>query len=379
MPVALVTLKQFRDSVRGHSNGSTDRIEWILRLYHAKAANTQVEERLRLVSELIALCRKFKSENGLADPRYGAIINAGMTGEKELSNITRARAAWGSAKRIFAPSTHSHGKTNTLQHYGKHGAVATQKQNYWLEGLDPKHRSWGHEGAGLFDRWLADVASPLGFFAWLEANNFGMGIPEVQYLAPDQRWKYMCVFGDDKVMYRHILGARGTGAIPLERFTTWGMSTAHSGANFAIWACSPGGIFYTNTHKVSEFHHSTFLAGGRVLAAGEWVVAAGKLLLISHKTGHHAASPQNLLAAVRLLSTRLDLSRTVVQIVDFATHRTLYITATEFLSSNGNFSACAECTDFSGLKLDMKLLAQNRCNLHQDWDLKTNPKPRAFA
>jgi hypothetical protein len=378
MPGALVTLKQFRDSIRGHSNGSTDRVEWLLRLYHAKAG-TEVAERVRLASELVEVCKKYRAGNGIADPRFAGMVNAGMTAEKDLANMTRAKAGWGAARKIFAPSAHAHGKTNTLQHYNKHAADPTQKQNYWLEGLDPKHRSWGHEGAGLFAQWLADVGSPLNFFAWLEANNLGRGIKEVQYLAPDQRWKYMCVFGDDKVMYRHMHGVRGNGTIPLERFTTWGLETAHSGANFAIWACSPGGIFYTNTHKVSEFHHSTFLSGGRVLAAGEWVVAAGKLLLISHKTGHHAASPMNLLSALRLLDLRLDLSRTAVQVTDYSTHRTIYTTAREFLTNSGSVSACGECRDLSGNILDMKALAQYRCAMHQDWDLKVNVKPRAFA
>ena len=37
---------------------------------------------------------------------------------------------------------------------GQHADKPTSAKNYGLEGLDPKHRSWGHMDAQIFDDWL---------------------------------------------------------------------------------------------------------------------------------------------------------------------------------------------------------------------------------
>ena len=138
---------------------------------------------------------------------------------------------------------------------------------------------------------------------------------------------------------------RRSGTVPLARFSTHDRSTAHSKECFAIWVCSPSGIFFTANHVVSEFPRSTFLGGTRVLAAGEWVVSAGKILLISHKTGHHAAGPANLYNALRQLESRVDLSRTAALLRDFAKNQEVYVTVQEFLAKGGRV---AECTPIAG-------------------------------
>ncbi len=126
------------------------------------------------------------------------------------------------------------------------------------------------------------------------------------------------------------------------------MSTAFSGSGFAIWVCSPGGIFYSASHEVSRFHHSSFLAGGRVLAAGEWVVHDGTIQLITHKTGHYLASPQNLLRALWLLQPRTDLSRTVVAQTNYATGQTRYVKAVDFIRTGGDAERCEAIGDDHG-------------------------------
>lgn len=375
------TVATWRASTKGKAAlDAAARVEVVLRVYHAKAG-TEIEERRMLLQELAELARAHLKDNAMGTPYYGLFLDLGMQADKQLASMDKATKAWGAARKIFGASGSPHGKSNALQHYKAGEATPTSQQNYWLEGLDPKHRSWGHMDPKFFADWVADTSTTKGFFDWLEDKNLAQNLPQVQYLAPDERWKYMCVFGDDKIMYRHQahLGAPGAGKVPLERFTTWGLETAHSGRNYAIWVCSPGGIFYSNVHKVSEFHHSTFLAGGRVLAAGEWVVTAGKLLLISHKTGHHAASPENLYRALKLLETRLDISRTVVHVRDFAAKADKFVTATEFIAKNGNPSSCAPITDHKGMLLDMKTEAQKRCDAHVDWDGRHATKPRQFA
>ena len=351
--------------------GLASRAEFLLRAYHMKAG-PEVQARSDMLNDIIAICTAYLKNNSIGSSHFADFTLLGMQASKQLTAIKKAGKAWTAAKKVFGGGRGPHGTSNSLVHYSFKESEPTRVNNYWLEGLDPKHRSWGHLGGTLFDDWNNDSTTNLNFYDWLESKNLGQDLKQVQYLSTEDRWKYMCVFGDDKIMYRHdlALGGRGKGEIPLLRFTTYDLETAHSGKNYAIWVCSPGGIFYTNTHKVSEFHHSSFLAGGRTLAAGEWVIAAGKLLLISHKTGHYAASPTNLYQALLLLDKRVDLSRTVVQLTDYSTKKHKFATAKDFLQYRGNVEQCNPILGKDGQPMDMKTEAQLRCEQHIDWDFK---------
>ncbi|HWG79593.1 MAG TPA: hypothetical protein VN681_07460 [Stellaceae bacterium] len=351
-----------------------DRATTLLRVYH-RVGGGDIDERRRLLTDLLATCRAYVKDRNLADPLFAAFTDLGMQADKQLKRIDKARHGWGQVRKVLGPSFSQHGMTKTVQNYSINEAKPTSDDNYWLEALDPRHRSWGHLDRSFFDQWMAD-ATDKSFFDWLADRNLA-DMPGVAYLAPDQRWKYLCIFGDDRIMYRHqdALGARGKGGIPLERLSTSQMSTAHNGICFAIWVCSPGGSFYTASHKVSEFHHSSFLAGARVLAAGEWVFGAGKLLLITNKTGHYAASAANLYSALKLLDKRLDLSWTVVMVKNFTTNTEGFYTATEFLAKGGNTSACAPAQE----GFDFKAAAVERCQSGQDWEQKMQSAPRAYS
>ncbi len=373
--VTMPTAAEWKTASRTLNDETKDRAYQMLLVYQIKRKTHEPAEQVRLLRDLRTICATYKSSHGPADPGYALYIQLGMQTDKELQLIQTAQGGWDKIRQVFGPANHAHGPTRHLQHYGQGNVDPTSGRNYWLEGLDPQHRSWGHMDAKLFDGWYNDQATSKNFWDWLEEHHIADDAPGVQYLAPDQRWQFMCVFGNDRIMYRHCaeLGGRGEGSVPLQRFTTFGQRTAHSGKNFAIWVCSPGGIFYTHAHVVSQFHHSTFLAGGRVLGAGEWVVSAGKILLITHKTGHYAASPRNLFHALLLLKTRVDLSRTVVQVQNFENRTLTHVTASEYLAHQGDASQCAE------IQGDVVAWARARCNGHMDWDNRFAPTPRAFS
>jgi hypothetical protein len=71
------------------------------------------------------------------------------------------------------------------------------------------------------------------------------------------------------------------------KFHTGDHSTAFSGSGWAIFVMSPNRTVYSASHNVGQFHHSSFLAGGPVLAAGEWAVNNGKVVAITAKSGHY--------------------------------------------------------------------------------------------
>ncbi len=70
-------------------------------------------------------------------------------------------------------------------------------------------------------------------------------------------------------------------------FSTLEMFSKFKGAGFAIFVMDGGGRFYADRHKVSLFHHSSFLGGADVSGAGEMRVADGKLTHITNKSGHY--------------------------------------------------------------------------------------------
>jgi hypothetical protein len=80
------------------------------------------------------------------------------------------------------------------------------------------------------------------------------------------------------------------------------LQTVFSGIGWGIWVLSPDGDFYTGSHKVGEFHHSSFLSGEPVKAAGEWQVSNGQIDYITGKTGHYRCDVNALLLALRQLA-----------------------------------------------------------------------------
>ena len=56
-----------------------------------------------------------------------------------------------------------------------------------------------------------------------------------------------------------------------------GMFSKFEGSGFAIYVLDADGAMYADRHKVSLFHHSSFLGGGDVTGAGELRVEGGTL------------------------------------------------------------------------------------------------------
>src|SRR5579883_3113233 len=86
-----------------------------------------------------------------------------------------------------------------------------------------------------------------------------------------------------------------------ENESTIGYQTHFSGHGWGIFVCSADGKLYVHSHEVNVFHHSTFLAGGSVAAAGEIVIDDGQIKMISCKTGHYRSGPDEMARLVQLI------------------------------------------------------------------------------
>ena len=113
-----------------------------------------------------------------------------------------------------------------------------------------------------------------------------LGAGGVAYLNAREREEYEYVLNGDGRLVKKKGG---------EKLDTCGMRTEERGGGWAIFVAQRGTIgggakgirMYSNSHTPGRFHHSSFLAGDPVMAAGEWLVKNGKILAIDDKTGHY--------------------------------------------------------------------------------------------
>ena len=80
--------------------------------------------------------------------------------------------------------------------------------------------------------------------------------------------------------------------------------------NYAIFVISPKGSLYAGKAALGKFHHSSFLAGGAVLSAGERQTnSQGFLTFVSNKSGHYKPKLSNILAGLSFFQGKgVDLS-----------------------------------------------------------------------
>jgi len=130
-----------------------------------------------------------------------------------------------------------------------------------------------------------------------------------------------------------------------EAFDTIKLETAFSGLGFAIWVLSKTDKFYAGSHRVGQFHHSSFLSGGKVMCGGEMVVQGGKLRLLTGKSGHYKPKLKHLVYAVQTLRKQsIDLSTFRVQIWTSTCTAPVAPTGQEFLARQDEWEAWSGCS-----------------------------------
>jgi len=103
---------------------------------------------------------------------------------------------------------------------------------------------------------------------------------------------------DERAAYELSLGSiirRGLNPKPYDTSESY---TNGIGKSHAIFVMDGIGTFFTGDHKIGAFHHSSFLAGGNVAAAGSMKVEGGKLKEISNKSGHYTPNDSHLRMAL---------------------------------------------------------------------------------
>jgi hypothetical protein len=88
-----------------------------------------------------------------------------------------------------------------------------------------------------------------------------------------------------------VPGPEFTHAQSGEKLDTSQMYSKFSGRGWGIFVMDRAGNMYVGRHRVGLFHHSSFLAGKKVAAAGEIRVIDGRIQGITAKSGHYMPGP----------------------------------------------------------------------------------------
>jgi hypothetical protein len=157
---------------------------------------------------------------------------------------------------------------------------------YMLEALDPQHRLEHFQGLAEAARAWARDPSELYFFTWLEESTnpmYKVPMGTVDYFDEEQREAYRLRLGPS-IQYAKSKKA-------LERDN--------------IYAVSQSNTFYASDRTKTDkgvVHHSSFLAGQAVKAAGHIVFKQpGQLAQINLTSGHYKPKPEHMKNALTIL------------------------------------------------------------------------------
>lgn len=186
------------------------------------------------------------------------------------------------------------------------GGLTAIECTHWLEILDPLHR-YGTFLQPYYDVWLS-LGAPGSFFQWLD-NGDGVRVDlegavgfrgrtvsrqilersRVRYCTEKERQRYRVVVKDGLLRWtsENAPGDKGR------------LSCVNTDLNVKwIFVIDVSGELYMCRKRKGHFHHSSFVAGGPVLAAGRISVDEGHVVCIGPNSGHYRTKWDQLMFAV---------------------------------------------------------------------------------
>ncbi|KAI1313431.1 hypothetical protein EDD11_002639 [Mortierella claussenii] len=207
---------------------------------------------------------------------------------------------------------------------------------HWLEMSDKKHR-YGSNLKPYHEYWLKQDTSQ-NFFYWLdkgegrevdleERPRARLEEQRVQYLGEHERLQYAVEAIDGLLYYK--LSGKPVHTLPTsvqagdhvdvsqilpdandhdDEATRLEKKRIRNKSKF-IYVTDPSGTLYVAQKVKGQFHHSSFLGGGTVCAAGGIIVNHGKLIKINPKSGHYRPGQRHfdrLLNSLKAMGISLD-------------------------------------------------------------------------
>mgnify|MGYP003478600941 FL=1 len=270
-------------------------IEHLLKLYYTTHELEVVEQ--QLLVGLVDACDNYINSKAIKkSKRTPAVLELKDQVIRRLSEKAIAQQKW----QMLRDSPIFKGKGKMLD------------QRYWRETIGP-HFAGGDFTQNAFAEWESSRSSK-NFADWLDSIYIprilaGPSSPmqsvatkiqstKVEYLNDEERKNKLITIQNGL-----FIDAFGQ---PCDTGT---MSTVYSGNGWGIFVIDTDKNIYISSHKMAEFHHSSFLSGAAVFAAGEMAIRQGRLVSISGKSGHYKPGPEILQKTLFLLHYNgIDLS-----------------------------------------------------------------------
>ncbi|POM78965.1 Iq calmodulin-binding motif protein [Phytophthora palmivora] len=179
-------------------------------------------------------------------------------------------------------------------------------RDFWLEALDEQHR-YGFHLRAFHKVWKHEMTQDVrncredaSFFHWLDhGNGKNVDLPEctqqelrttcVEYCNAEQRKKYEVKFvsDDGNVGVQYAVSGR---AVHTDERSKW------------IFVMDLSGRMYLGRKRKGRFHHSSFVSGAPIFAAGKIIIKNGVIIAIEPHSGHFKPRLENLLALCSMLA-----------------------------------------------------------------------------
>jgi hypothetical protein len=286
-----------------------------------------------------------------ADPNRKWHTNTSKATDKErgysqeglASNLNKdvTKMRWGMAGRFATQQV-------ALANTAKTGNAVVKGPDLLHEIVDPLHR-FGALTAEMKDLYfvafsVTEIWKISHFYFWIASMCLGMPDYIRSYL--QQRWTdpddhHMIeefiqggvnyIKSANRKEYR-LLSLGGKLYQENRLFDTRNSTTAHSGVGWAIFVVSPNGRWFAGPHKSGRFHHSSFLGGGTVMAAGEMQVFGGVPVKMSAKSGHYQPTLNQFTNGMQALRRKgIDFSK--CELLLYENKKQVLVKATTFLDN----------------------------------------------
>ncbi len=314
MPTDLMSAKEWLSKSNAgffarRKNPLLKKIDWLVETYH-KSPKERVVERAACLTAIAGQChvwleaKKAKGSNSTRAPAVQQLrqdaLDVGFTLDKQVDDWAKAR---GSTTRERSASIY--GENKDLHRYGndKKPDESGAFEPYWLEAHpDNVDHIFGQDlKIHFYDWYRSDQKNTKGFFEWLREQDVYQSLADtrsVEYMDSIRREDYRIDFAGGR-LWSKINGVR-------EPFETGNCATAFMGVRYgmAMFVISPDEVMYAGEQQVGKRHHSSFLAGGPVLAAGELGVSGGVIKSINNSSGHYRPCDEHSYNMLRFLRRR---------------------------------------------------------------------------
>ncbi len=122
----------------------------------------------------------------------------------------------------------------------------------------------------------------------------------VSYLTEQGRQEWEVVVRGGLVYWKH----RSNGTEPVHTGDMTVMEAGSTVHGTAIMAIGPDRRIFTANHVQARFHHSSFLAGGAVVFAGDWTIDRGRVTCVRPVSGHYMPTPADYAHALLVLKSK---------------------------------------------------------------------------